>query len=228
MAIEAVPALPQSYDCSDSHMTDIHTRMNFGEPFGGIIPGARGAVLAVLLRTGTPLTGRQIHGLISDTHGLSSTQVALKALTQMGLVDTQTVGRAGVHVINEQHASVAPLRALVDPIAALESAIGEVIDASVKAVILFGSVARGEATSNSDIDLAVIASSTWDDRIRLQDIVQKRLGNHCDVLVFTHAEFTRLAAIGEPVVADIVRDGVTLVGSLPRVKGEQSAGKIAP
>jgi hypothetical protein len=35
--------------------------MFFGEPFGGVIPGARGAVLAVLLRTGEPMTGRQMH-----------------------------------------------------------------------------------------------------------------------------------------------------------------------
>lgn len=192
--------------------------MNFGEPFGGIISGARGAVLAVLLRTGTPLTGRQIHGLISDAHGLSSTQVALKSLTQMGLVDSQTIGRAGVHLINEQHSSIAPLRALVDPIAALESAVHEVIDSSVKAVILFGSIARAEATSTSDIDLAIIASSTWDDRVKLQDTIKQRLGNNCDILVFTEAEFTHLSAKGEPVVADIIRDGVALIGSLPGSK----------
>jgi hypothetical protein len=29
--------------------------MFFGEPFGGIIPGARGAVLAALVRTGGPV-----------------------------------------------------------------------------------------------------------------------------------------------------------------------------
>lgn len=192
--------------------------MNFGEPFGGVIPGARGAVLAILLRTGTPLTGRQVHGLISDTYSLWSTQEALKALTQMGMVETQTVGRAGVHLINERHSSIAPLRALVDPITALESAIAEAIDSNVQAVILFGSVARGEATPESDIDLAVISSSTWDDRVELQDTVRQRLGNHCDVLVFTEAEFSRLAAAGEPVVTDIIRDGVALVGSMPRVK----------
>ena len=192
--------------------------MYFGEPFGGVIPGARGAVLAVLLRTGKPLTGRQIHGLISDTYSLWSAQEALKALTQIGLVETQTVGRAGVHVINEQHSSIAPLRALVDPIIALESAIGVAIDSNVKAVILFGSVARGEATPTSDIDLAVISSPAWDERVKLQDTVRVQLGNHCDVLVFTEAEFSRLAAAGEPVVTDIVRDGVALVGSMPRVK----------
>jgi Fe2+ or Zn2+ uptake regulation protein len=66
----------------------------FNEPFGGIIPGARGAVLAALLRTGTPLTGRQIHSLLSDDYSLWTVQEALKSLTKLGLVETQTIGRA--------------------------------------------------------------------------------------------------------------------------------------
>lgn len=191
--------------------------MFFGEPFGGVIPGARGAVLATLLRTGQPLTGRQIHALVSDNYSLWSVQQALKVLAQLGLVDTQTVGRAGVHVINELHSAIAPLRALVDPITALRAAIGEAIDSEVHAVVVFGSVALGEASSDSDIDLAVIAAPAWDKRIELQDTVRVRLGNRCDVLVFTEAELSRLAAAGEPVVREILRDGVALIGSKPRV-----------
>lgn len=145
-------------------------------------------------------------------------QQALKALTQLGLVETRTVGRAGVHTINEGHSFVAPLRALVDPVAALKAAIGEAIDSDVRAVLLFGSVARGQASDDSDIDLAVVASPSWGNRVELQDIVRTRLGNDCDVLVFTEAEFTRAAAAGEPVVSDIRRDGIAMVGSKPRVK----------
>ncbi len=192
--------------------------MHFGEPFGGVLPGARGAVLAVLLRTGEPLTGRQIHGIVSEGHSLWSVQEALKALTQLGLVETRTVGRAGVHVINEAHSSIAPLRALVDPMAALKLAVAEVVDSNVEAVLLFGSVARGEATVESDIDLAVIAAPRWDARAELEDAVRARLGNGCDVLVFTPSEFAQLAAAGEPVVSDILGDGVALVGSKSRVK----------
>ena len=75
--------------------------MFFSEPFGGVIPGAHGAVLAALLRTDTPLTGRQVHALVSDDYSLWTVQEALKALMQLGLVNTQTIGRAGVHTINE-------------------------------------------------------------------------------------------------------------------------------
>lgn len=190
--------------------------MLFDQPFGGVVPGARGAVLAALLRTDTPLTGRQIHGLVSDQHSLWTVQEALKALAQIGVVSMRIVGRAGIHTINEGHYTVAPLRALVDPIGALTETVRETVGEEVKAAILFGSVARGEARPGSDIDLAVLASSEWDGRVRLEDAVRTRLGNNCDVLAFTPARFTRLARAGEPVVAKILAEGIPLHGSVPR------------
>jgi predicted nucleotidyltransferase len=192
--------------------------MLFNEPFGGVIPGARGAVLAAVLRTDTPLTGRQIHSLVSDDYSLWTVQQALNVLTQLGLVNTQTIGRAGVHTVNEGHYAVAPLRALLDPIAALTDTVHEAVGDDVKAVILFGSLARGEAHLGSDIDLAVIAPASWNGRTELEDTVRTRLGNDCDVLIFTPAEFTRLAATGEPVVDVILAYGVPLIGSIPRAK----------
>ncbi len=191
--------------------------MYFGQPFGGVLPGARGGVLAVLLRTEEPLTGRRIHDMVKDEHSLWSVQEALKALSALGLVESRTVGRAGVHVINEAHVSIAPLRALVDPMASLRAAVVEVVGSDVDAVLLFGSIARGEATEASDVDLAVIAAAGWEARIELEDVVRARLGNECDVLVFTPAEFAEGAVAGEPVVADILRDGLALVGRVPAV-----------
>ena len=191
--------------------------MRFGEAFGGLIPGARGEVLAVLLRTGVPLTGRQVHALLSDQFSLWSVQQALAALVGLGVVESQTVGRAMIHSINEDHYAIGPLRVLLDPYAALRDTVRDAVSSSASAVILFGSVARGEAIADSDIDLVVLAPPDWDGRSELQDVVRARIGNHCDVLMFTPEEFARLAASGdEPVVSDILADGVVLLGSLPR------------
>lgn len=183
-----------------------------------MLPGARGAVLAVLLRTGEPLTGRQVHGLLSDEHSLWSVQEALRAWVQLGIIEARAVGRASLHTVNDAHAAVAALRVLADPVALLTAVVGAEVDASVQTVVLYGSIARGEATRGSDIDLAVLASSTWDRRVQLQEAVRTRLGNDCDVLVFTPARFRRLAASGEPVVNDILRDGIPLFGSVPRLR----------
>jgi predicted nucleotidyltransferase len=189
--------------------------MFLGEPFGGLIPGARGAVLALLLKTGAPLTGRQAHSLVSDQYSLWSVQESLKVLTELGIVETQTIGRAGVHTINERHAAVALLRVLTDPIGMLRAAISEAIGSDVESVIVFGSIARGEASRGSDIDLAVIASPGWDGRSDLEDAVRSHVGNGCDVVVFTANQFQQLARSGEPVVSDILRDGLALIGSMP-------------
>lgn len=192
--------------------------MHFGEPFGGILPGPRGAVLSILLRTDAALTGRQIHRLLSDTYSLWSVQETLRVLARLGLVETQVIGRAGVHKINEEHVAVSSLRALVDPIADLKQVVAAAAGPQARTVLLFGSIARGESTAASDIDLAVIAPADWDLGTQLADAVKRRLGNACDVLVFTAEEFDDRARDGEPVVSDILRDGVALVGTKPRLK----------
>jgi predicted nucleotidyltransferase len=192
--------------------------MHFGEPFGGLIPGSRGAVLATLLRTGEPLTGRQVHRLVAGRCSLWSAQEALKALVKLGLVNSRTVGRANVYTINNEHIAIASLRALNDPAGALRSTIRTAAGPAVDSVLLFGSIARGESTPDSDIDLAVIAAPAWDQRVELQAAVRAGLGNDCDVLVFTPEEFEALAAAGEPVVAEILRDAIALIGTKPRVK----------
>lgn len=192
--------------------------MLLNEPFGGLLPGARGAVLSTLLRTDARLTGRQVHALVSDRHSLWSVQEALKAWVQLGVLHTEIIGRTVVHSVNEDHYTVTPLRSLLDPVAALTKTAAQIVGEDVKAVIVFGSVARGEAKAGSDIDLAVIAQSDWDGRIDLEDAVRKRLGNDCDVLVFTAKDFTNLAAAHEPVVDEILVDGIPLIGTMPRVK----------
>lgn len=185
------------------------------------MPGARGAALAVLLRTGAPLTGRRVHALVADRHSLGAVQQALRDLDRLGLITTEAIGRAGVHRINEGHAAIAPLRALASPIEMLTRVVEETVR-DVEAVTVFGSVARGDAHADSDVDLAVIAPEGWDGRDELQQQVQERLGNDCDVLHLT-ADLVKLAPEDrEPVVSEILRDGIALIGTMPR------RGRVAP
>lgn len=192
--------------------------MQLREPFGGLMPGARGAVLSTLMRTDARLTGRQVHALVSNRYSLWAVQEALKAWVRLGIVHTEVIGRAVAYAINEDHYTVTPLRLLLDPMAALTEVVAQVVGEDVEAVVVFGSVARGEAKEGSDVDLAVIAPSSWYGRAALEDAIGKHLGNDCDVLVFTAQEFVNLAAAHEPVVDDILIDGIPLVGEMPQVK----------
>lgn len=196
--------------------------MDLSDPFGGVIPGARGAVLAALLRTGQELTGRQVHGVVG-AYSLGSVQDALKAWERLGILESRTVGRAYVYRVEESHVAVGPLRALLDPLSALTGIVSRVVGDSAESVILFGSVARGEANADSDIDLAVIAHEPWDGRADLREAIRVATGNDSDILVFTPASFSDALDRGEPVVADVAKDGVALVGSKPRRRRKRSA-----
>jgi predicted nucleotidyltransferase len=167
-----------------------------------------------MLRTGTPLTGRRIHALV-HRHSLGAVQQALRDLERIGVITTETVGRAGVHRINEAHEAITPLRSLVSPIEMLRRVVREAAP-DVESVIVFGSVARGEAHGDSDIDLVVVAPRAWGGRAALQQQVLERLGNNCDVLHLTRKDFARAPEDREPVVAEILRDGLPLVGAMPR------------
>ena len=63
----------------------------------------------------------------------------------------------------------------------------------------------------SDVDLAVLAPEGWNEALVLQEAVWEDLGNDRNVLVFTQDEF-QAKAEAEPVVAEIMRDGIPLVG----------------
>lgn len=170
-------------------------------------------MLAVLLRTGTPLTGRRVHSLVAGRHSLGAVQQALRDLESLGVITTTVVGRAGIHSVNEDHVAISSLRELSSPLDMLARVVADEAR-DVDAVIVFGSIARGEADRDSDIDLAVIAPEAWGGRALLQQRVSERLGNQCDVLHLTGKDF-ELAL--EPVVAEIRRDGIALTGSVPRV-----------
>jgi predicted nucleotidyltransferase len=185
--------------------------MDFSQTFGGIITGPRGAVLSALLGTGAPLSGRQLHRLVADRASLTSVQKELRELTALGIVESDTIGASGVHTINEGHALVGPLREMADPFATLRRVVAESASGA-QAVLLFGSVARGEATARSDIDLAVIAPDDWDGRHTLQEAVERAFGNPCDVLVLDEDRYFSHA---EPVAAEIRADGIVLHGEKP-------------
>lgn len=60
-----------------------------------------------------------------------------------------------------------------------------------------------------------IAPEAWDDRAKLQEQVHEGLGNDCDVLHLTGDHFKVDPEEREPVVSEILRDGIAPVGTMP-------------
>jgi predicted nucleotidyltransferase len=78
-------------------------------------------------------------------------------------------------------------------------------------VIVFGSVARGEADAGSDLDLIIVADTTRPFLERFKDFaglydVWPRL----DLLVYTPEELERMAAEDNPLIRQALAEGVVL------------------
>ena len=90
---------------------------------------------------------------------------------------------------------------MANDLTATESAITEVLDnyAEVKLAILFGSLARGTATADSDLDLAVLPEKplTTEMRIELIADLADRLGRPVDLI--------DLHRVGEPLLGEVLK-----------------------
>jgi predicted nucleotidyltransferase len=124
--------------------------------------GGRGriAILRLLAGQSESLTGTQIAELTGLTHAGATR--ALEHLARLGIVSRRRVGRAVLHQLERESVLVSTL---VLPAIAAEASLMEVLRRDLSdafgrvasSVVLFGSVARGEATSASDIDVLVVA-----------------------------------------------------------------------
>ena len=88
---------------------------------------------------------------------------------------------------------------------ALREAFGCV--ANVRLVLVFGSVARGSARADSDIDVAVLTDHTLGtvEKMGLIEAIAQATGRPVDLV--------DLATTGQPLVSQILRDGYRLIGS---------------
>jgi len=91
---------------------------------------------------------------------------------------------------------------------------------SVKAILLFGSVAAGKADKRSDIDFLVVfdtVKNRFKDEDKLFKISQE-LGKRYDKtiqVVFSNKNFDRLE---RKFIETVLKEGITLYGNLPGVK----------
>lgn len=124
--------------------------------FGG--PG-RTAVLRLLAGQSAELTGRQVAELV----GMSQPGIAgtLHHLAGLGVVQRRRAGQAILHQLDRENLLVKTivlpaLAAEANLIEDLKSELRAAFDPLAVSIVIFGSVARGESTPGSDIDVLVV------------------------------------------------------------------------
>lgn len=85
-------------------------------------------------------------------------------------------------------------------------------DLGTRAVVVVGSVARGDFHSDSDVDVLVVADHVPDDPVERQRAVGAPVAG-LDIIVWTPREWSAQARRGDPIAVDAREHGVWLLGS---------------
>ncbi len=140
--------------------------MNVGRPHTAVCPTLDSEVLNVLVGTTRPLTGREIARLAGrPSH--SGVLDVLHRLAEHGLVERQEAGRALLFTLNREHLAASAVELLANMRHELFSRLRRAIEnweVAPSHVSLFGSAARGEGDTQSDIDLFVVSPEQSGDR----------------------------------------------------------------
>lgn len=168
--------------------------MNLARPFQALSPARDMDVLGELALSDAPRTGRRI---AADARVAHSTALRiLDRLEDEGLVLSEKAGAARVFRLNEQHVLVP----VIHEIARTRSRLVERFREEVAGwseqpllAVVFGSFARGEAGTGSDIDILVVrpkrASGEWDTQIAaLEERGRLWTGNAVNVVDLDRAQ----------------------------------------
>jgi predicted nucleotidyltransferase len=193
--------------------------MYLNQPIEALASPDKARVLTVLCRAGLPLSGHTIAALTGSVSQPTVSRL-LAAFGRSGLV----VRVPGGYVINREHLAYRAVEALLDSKDEFRRRVSMAVAAwsdEPVAVVLFGSTARGEAGTSSDVDLLIVRpldvavdDPQWAQAVAtLTEQVHLWTGSACDVLEYDPAELEQLNRGGDPLVDALLQDGVTLAGS---------------
>jgi predicted transcriptional regulator len=194
-------------------------------PYTAISPSVDTAVLIVLAGSSMPRSGREI----ARRTGRSKTGVqhVLERLVDHGIVQRLPAGNAHLYSLNRDHLLAGAVHQMAGPhtelIRRLRKTIGSWEIPAVHAS-LFGSAARGDGDSHSDIDLLIVRpanldpeSEAWRAQIdTLAEDIHCWTGNNAGIVDISTADLPRLAEEQPPVLAELRRDAIELAGEPPR------------
>ena len=198
--------------------------MNLTHPLSSLIPTLAGPVLEVLAHTTRPLAGREVLRLLTREASQQGVQNVLDDLAVHGLVAQMAAGNSVLNTLNREHIlapfiiRIASLRE--ELLADLATIVAEGAPKATRA-ILFGSLARGEADEESDIDLMLI----WDDAMPeegtspeedISSRVYDLTGNPCRILYYTTSELEALPDRAPDLHSAVSTEGIDLLDPVTR------------
>jgi predicted nucleotidyltransferase len=188
--------------------------MQLQDPFGVVTPTLDGSVLFVLALADQSFTGRRVHQLAGrgTEQGVRN---ALERLVAQGIVLRSPAGPSYLYALNRRHLAaphVVGLATVRDELFARWRQLIAGWPLRPRAVVLFGSAARGEMRLDSDIDLLVVVDEDTEELEGLIEQLQAETsawtGNDARVLSVTASQVSP----DEPVFAAAAEEGIMIVG----------------
>lgn len=183
------------------------------------------AVLRALLDTATGFTGNEV-GRVSAMDPKAAL-AALTRLEQLGIVRRIRGGRDHIFTLNRDHylvtKGILPLFAVEQRFPdELASAIARAVNARAISVVMFGSVARREESSQSDVDLCCIVKNE-EQKEKLRSLLSridpdllKRFGVKLAPVYFTANEFRKKAKQKNALIRNVLEQGKVISGKHPK------------
>lgn len=198
--------------------------MDLGAPVRDVAPAVRGALLQALTRLEQPVTRRQLASAAGVAPGNAS--AVIEELIRAGLVSETAAGRSSMVALNRAHLAAGPVLALAGLRGELIRRLRGRLSAwpDLLGAWLFGSVARGDADSDSDIDLLIIADDlrapALHERLaKLHADVRTWTGNDLQLVEHSSASWRKLVRSKNPLVEQVRLDGIALTGDAASLLG---------
>lgn len=197
--------------------------MDWTDPTRAITPTLDGAVLTVLAGVTEPLTGREVHRRARRGSAMGVSRV-LGRLEVQGLVVGVAASPARLYQLNRDHVAAEVAFILRDLRSRLFDRIHQDLASWQVAPVsaaLFGSVARGDGGTDSDVDLLLVRpdgiaddSEPWATSVfELGHKIRRWTGNDASMLQADPAEIADMVVRSAPIVESLTRDAIDLAGT---------------
>lgn len=196
--------------------------MDVSSPISAVSPSLEGKALQVLAHSSVGMTGRQV-ALLAGQNSHSGVLDALHRLTAQGLVRRVELNRAFLFSLNRNHLAADAVIALAGLRQALVERIRDTVSKWTVAplhVSMFGSAARGDGDTSSDIDLFVVRSADtpegdprWREQLdALAADVESWTGNRASIAEVAEHEIDAWPKSPPAIIEELDREAIQLGG----------------
>ena len=192
-----------------------------------LFPGYRRRVLGLLLlHPDEALHGREVARRTALPSGTITRE--LSRLAEAGLLNRQKRGNQVLYSANRSSPIFEELASILRKTSGMADVLVEALSTakgSIAVAFVYGSIARGQEASGSDIDVMVIGTAGFGDVVKRLHSAQAALGREINAKVFRSREWRERVASRDPFVIDVLaRPKIFLMGSadeLAELGGDQ-------